>query len=107
VAGIFDRPPQQSGARLVRQVVAGPTGWTARTRSGDLVSSLETCAATHDVSGGVEAKVTEAVRCLAGCGTAAIVEAGTPAAVAACRAEDLPDGWIGTEIVRAAEGDGL
>ena len=84
---------------MVRRIeVESPTRWRALDAGGNDVGALRTDTAAHDSTGGMSAKVEEAVRAAAGCSVVRIVEAGTPHALAACVEEVLPEGWVGTEV---------
>jgi len=48
VAGIFDRPPGEDGAALLRRIAVGP--------SGEVVDLPQMRTAAHDVTGGVPAE---------------------------------------------------
>jgi isopentenyl phosphate kinase len=79
VPGVFDRPPSQPGAILLRQIVVS--------KSGELqgLDAFESSAAVHDVTGGIRAKVAAAAA-IASRGVPVIVcEAGTPHAARALR----------------------
>jgi len=79
VAGIFDRPPGEDGAALLRRIVVGP--------SGEVVDLPQMRTAAHDVTGGVAAKLSAAARVAAGGVPVVIVEVGTVHAEAALRGE--------------------
>ncbi len=91
VAGVYDRPPEQSGALLLSRIVVDRNTQKVlqlfrRTESGDselLAGKLATSTAAHDVTGGLAAKLEAAAQCAA-CGTPVmIVQVGTEHATAA------------------------
>ena len=85
VAGVYDSPPSQAGATLLRRIRVSPDGQMSF-ESGN-GSTVETSTAAHDVTGGLEAKL-EAAAQIARAGTpVVIVEAGTSHAEAALRGE--------------------
>lgn len=97
--GIFDRPPVEPEARPIRNVVVGELGaWEAYDASNIKVNTIRMTMLDHDTTGGVEAKVREAVDIAVKGIVTRIVEAGTSYAIQACECDDLPDGWLGTEI---------
>ncbi|KAF4691110.1 Pyridine nucleotide-disulfide oxidoreductase domain-containing protein 2 [Perkinsus olseni] len=74
VAGIFDKPPTEEGARLIPRISA----------RGDVKSSIETCVPAHDVTGGIKTKLASAVKVAGELGIPVyIVQAGTPSALQA------------------------
>ena len=100
--GIFDRPPAEPTKRAVRNILVDELGmWEAYDASNSKISGMTMIMLDHDVTGGVEAKVREAVDIAAslggGIGTR-IVEAGTLSAIQACECHELPNDWLGTEI---------
>lgn len=57
VEGVYDRPPEEAGAQLLRRILVQADGsWRAEGGS----SFLKFTAADHDTTGGIEAKVREA-----------------------------------------------
>lgn len=79
--------------------------WQAFDQHGAPVAAcrIQTDVADHDTTGGVLAKVEEAVE-IAMMGVATrIVKAGSGEALEACLMEQLGDNWIGTEIVRTID----
>ncbi|KAF4658705.1 hypothetical protein FOZ61_005330 [Perkinsus olseni] len=74
VAGIFDKPPNEDGAKLIPRISA----------RGDVKSSIETCVPAHDVTGGIKTKLASAVKVAGELGIPVyIVQAGTPSALQA------------------------
>lgn len=79
VPGVFDRPPAQPGALLLRQIVISESGEV------EGLDAFDSSAAAHDVTGGIRAKVAAAAA-IASRGVPVIVcEAGTPHAARAIR----------------------
>lgn len=107
VKGIYDRPPNEdSGANLLRRIVVagiqeGGKSWQAFDGSGAPIAAcmVRTDVADHDTTGGMRAKVQEALD-IAMMGVATrVVEAGTRSALEACLNKKLAPEWVGTEIV--------
>jgi len=105
VKGIYDRPPNgNSGANLLRRIVVGTQkegSWQAFDGSGAPTAAcmVQTDASDHDTTGGMRAKVQEALE-IAMMGVATrVVEAGTRSALEACLNQELAPEWVGTEIV--------
>lgn len=101
VPGVFDRPPNIQGARRLRAVLVDRNDlevWEGVTADGEKVREIETSELEHDTTGGVKAKVKEAGGVVAAGTPVRVVQAGTPAALQACKIQELPEDWIGTEI---------
>jgi len=79
VAGVYDRPPEEEGAQLLKEIRV--------TRSGQICSqgSIRTSTAAHDVTGGVAAKIDAALKIAAKGIPVIIVQVGTEHAAAAFR----------------------
>lgn len=108
VDGLFDRPPEQSGAEPIREVeVRGagePWAWCGRDgrMRGEGDAELAT-GATDDVTGGVVGKIREAAGAAEGGVPVLIARAGSPHGQAAIMhgADALEqEGWAGTLIRR-------
>jgi isopentenyl phosphate kinase len=100
VAGIYDRPPELPGAQLIRSVLVGSDGSLTVAGADGSTLGLDTNVADCDVTGGMGAKVAEAVGAARHVGHAVrIVQAATPHALAACCVELAPV-WAGTEVKR-------
>ncbi|GAQ81990.1 Amino acid kinase family protein [Klebsormidium nitens] len=85
VAGVYDKPPSEDGARLIREIaVAGDGTWTI-TDPNDLAQGVQMAAAAHDTTGGMATKIEEAAEIAAKGIPVYIAKAGTPAASAAIR----------------------
>jgi len=117
VLGIYDRPPgtsvgnistgigsEESEPKLLRAIIVDESSatWTAAyLMNHEKVHSIETSALEHDSSGGITAKLAEAVETAMQGTRVRVVKAGTDAAWQACTIDELhescPD-WIGTEI---------
>lgn len=114
VAGIYTRPPGQPGAQLLSRIEVCTDGsWRATTAGGGALEQAEVQTSTsgHDTTGGIQAKIDEAAGIVAaaaaaggGPGEVRIAQAGTPHALAACRAGPLPEGWVGTVVVSSNKG---
>jgi isopentenyl phosphate kinase len=103
VKGIYDRPPNEdSGAILLRRIIVGTHGsWQAFDGSGAPTAAcmVQIDVSDHDTTGGMRAKVHEALE-IAMMGVATrVVEAGTRSALEACLNQELAPEWVGTEIV--------
>ena len=85
VDGVFDRPPDQPGARLLPRITVSSSG--AVLSYGDESSDIATCSSEHDVTGGIRAKIEEAAAIAARGVPVCIVRAGTAHAEAALRGE--------------------
>ncbi|GIL75565.1 hypothetical protein Vretimale_15171 [Volvox reticuliferus] len=87
VAGVYDRPPEEEGARLLRRIVVRRKDGSWRVTAADGGSELDIrmTADTHDVTGGIALKVEEAAR-VARLGVPVLIaQAGTEDGAAACR----------------------
>ncbi|EER11877.1 Glutamate 5-kinase, putative [Perkinsus marinus ATCC 50983] len=74
VAGIYDKPPNEEGAKLIPRISA----------RGDAKSNIKTCVPAHDVTGGIETKLASAVEVAKDLGIPVyIVQAGTKSALEA------------------------
>ncbi|MEW5301103.1 MAG: hypothetical protein WDW36_003983 [Sanguina aurantia] len=100
VAGVYDRDPKAGGATRIPEILVAPDGsWEA---AGCLAPSL-VAASAFDTTGGMEAKVREAV-CIAVLGIPVVItEAGTPSAAAALKygpaaVAALGQLWAGTVV---------
>lgn len=81
VAGVYDRPPTEAGATLLRRLAVDRRGNLAS------ASTVSTTTAAHDVTGGLATKLVAAAQCAA-CGVpVVIVEVGTVHAETALRGE--------------------
>ena len=115
VQGIFDRPPAESSgssARLLRKILVQSstssstiggggfegTFWQGFDADGSIVEGIETSELGHDTTGGVRAKVEEAVEAVRAGISVRVVKAGSEAALHACIDTELSREWIGTEI---------
>eukprot|EP00195_Chlamydomonas_chlamydogama_P002238 CAMPEP_0202916638 /NCGR_PEP_ID=MMETSP1392-20130828/69102_1 /ASSEMBLY_ACC=CAM_ASM_000868 /TAXON_ID=225041 /ORGANISM="Chlamydomonas chlamydogama, Strain SAG 11-48b" /LENGTH=153 /DNA_ID=CAMNT_0049609145 /DNA_START=29 /DNA_END=486 /DNA_ORIENTATION=- len=81
VAGVYDRPPQEAGAKLLRSIAVHPDGsWEVE----GLQGGLSLTSAAHDVTGGIAKKVQEAAA-IARLGMPVVIaEAGTTHGAQAC-----------------------
>ncbi|KAL6755712.1 Aspartate/glutamate/uridylate kinase [Haematococcus lacustris] len=80
VAGVYDRPPEEPGSRLLRLIGCLPDGtW----RAADATDAPMMAGSVHDTTGGMAGKVAEAVQ-VAVCGVPVLIaEAGSPSAAMA------------------------
>ena len=112
VPGLFDRPPADPGAELIREVLVGGAGedWAWRGVDGRLRTGAEAHmaagAAPDDVTGGVAAKVREAAGAAERGVPVLIAQAGSPAGMLAVMrgAGAIHCGWAGTLIIRRPPG---
>jgi hypothetical protein len=68
----------------------------SRLCSNIIVGGIETEVSEHDVTGGINAKVEEAIVAVLGGTRVRIAKAGTLAALEACTIAELPSTWKGT-----------
>ena len=113
VPGLFDRPPADPGAELIREVLVGGAGedWAWRGVDGRLRTGAEAHmaagAAPDDVTGGVAAKVREAAGAAERGVPVLIAQAGSSSgelAVLHGAAAMREGGWAGTLIIRRPSG---
>ncbi|PNH07995.1 hypothetical protein TSOC_005496 [Tetrabaena socialis] len=112
VAGVYDRPPEEAGARLLRRIVVRPDGsWRAaemeevEAAEGGGASHAASVAghtdvrmtvAAHDVTGGIALKVEEA---------AAVARLGIPVLIAEAGSEDGAEACrLGPAVLAAGRG---
>ena len=97
VAGVFDKPPSESGAALIPEIRVRRNGALVIPSGGALTTSSR----AHDVSGGLAAKLQSAAAIAARGTPVVIVQAGTPHA-----AEALAGRWpeVGTRVLRIRGG---
>ena len=97
VAGVFDKPPSESGAALIPEIRVRRNGALVIPSGGALTTSSR----AHDVSGGLAAKLQSAAKIAARGTPVVIVQAGTPHA-----AEALAGRWpeVGTRVLRIRGG---
>ncbi|GIL64526.1 hypothetical protein Vafri_18420 [Volvox africanus] len=87
VAGVYDRPPEEEGARLLRRIVVRRKdgSWRVTAADGGSEVDIRMTADTHDVTGGIALKVEEAAR-VARLGVPVLIaQAGSEDGAAACR----------------------
>ncbi|EFJ50261.1 hypothetical protein VOLCADRAFT_89200 [Volvox carteri f. nagariensis] len=86
VTGVYDRPPEEEGARLLRRIVVRKDGsWRVAEADGGGEVDVRMTADAHDVTGGIALKVEEAAR-VARLGVPVIIaKAGSEDGAAACR----------------------
>ena len=97
VAGVFDKPPSESGAALIPEIRVRRNGALVIPSGGALTTSSR----AHDVSGGLAAKLQSAAKIAARGTPVVIVQAGTRHA-----AEALAGRWpaVGTRVLRIRGG---
>jgi isopentenyl phosphate kinase len=118
VLGIYDKPPgtgvgnistytgpDTSEPKLLRDIIVDERTrtWTATyLMNRKIIYSIETSALEHDSTGGINAKVAEAVEIVIGGTRVRVVKAGTEAAWQACTIDELHEvvpNWLGTEVI--------
>ncbi|XP_021807384.1 uncharacterized protein LOC110751257 isoform X1 [Prunus avium] len=103
VPGVYDRPPSEPNAVLLREIAVGKDGsWSIEKPTlQNKNKQVETSVAAHDTTGGMLTKISEAAA-IAKLGIDVyIVEAATSHALRALSGElkgNLPDDWLGTVI---------
>ena len=111
VAGVYDRPPSEPGAKLLRDIsvrrngeIVLPVDGGAGDGGKDAALGISSTTAAHDVTGGIAAKLRSAAVIAATGLDVCIVEAGTPHA-----AEALAGQWPErcTRVTRLRGGGGL
>ncbi|KAH7618266.1 hypothetical protein Ndes2526B_g07192 [Nannochloris sp. 'desiccata'] len=120
VLGIYDKPPgtavgnistdyygpDTSEPKLLREIIVDDSSrtWTAAyLMNRREIDSIETSALEHDSSGGINAKVAEAVDMVMEGTRVRVVKAGTVDAWQACTVVELKESvpnWLGTEVVQ-------
>lgn len=106
VPGVFDRPPSDKDAILLKEIVVHSDGSWKVTRPEllSLKTGVETVTAAHDTTGGMATKIAEAAIVAMSGVDVYIVEVGTQHALEAfnCTSRhNLSKEWVGT-VVRAA-----
>lgn len=103
VLGVYDRPPTEPDAVLLREIAVGEDGkWSVvKPVLQNMNKQVETTVAAHDTTGGMETKITEAAM-IARLGIDVyIVKAATSHSLRALSGElrgNIPDDWLGTVI---------
>ncbi|XP_042498898.1 isopentenyl phosphate kinase-like [Macadamia integrifolia] len=103
VLGVYDRPPTDSNAVLLREIAVAEDGsWSIlKPQIGKMNNKVETSVAAHDTTGGMETKISEAAM-IAKLGIDVyIVKAATDHSLRALKGEvkgNIPDDWLGTVI---------
>ncbi|XP_070055844.1 isopentenyl phosphate kinase isoform X3 [Nicotiana tomentosiformis] len=103
VLGVYDRPPVEPGAVLIREIAVREDGsWSVvKPRLEDTSKPVEFTVAAHDTTGGMVTKITEAAM-IAKLGIDVyITKAGTDHSVKALSGilkGSIPDDWLGTAI---------
>jgi len=89
VDGVFTKPPWEAGAQLVREILVDM-------KTGELeLAGVSTSCASHDVTGGLKAKLESAAQVLVGAPSVEavyIVRAGSPGAAEAIRGKTPTEG---------------
>ncbi|KAH0462248.1 hypothetical protein IEQ34_009823 [Dendrobium chrysotoxum] len=101
VLGVYDRPPTNPNARLLREITVDEDGnWSIITPTpGDVEkqAAVEITVASHDTTGGMETKILEAAA-IAKLGiNVYITKVGTEHSLTALKGE-ITDDWLGTVI---------
>ncbi|KAK4598653.1 hypothetical protein RGQ29_015920 [Quercus rubra] len=103
VFGVYDRPPTEPNAVLLREIAVGKDGkWSVvKPELQNMDKQVQTTVAAHDTTGGMETKIAEAAM-IARLGIDVyIVKAATNHALRALSGElrdNIPDDWSGTVI---------
>ncbi|CAM8945523.1 unnamed protein product [Rhodiola kirilowii] len=106
VLGVYDRPPSDADAVLLKEIVVDEQGnWSVLKPALQNMNSeaIETSVADHDTTGGMLTKVAEAASIAKLGVTVYIVKVATPYSIKALSGELLnvvPDDWLGTIICR-------
>lgn len=104
VPGVFDRPPTEANAVLLKEIVVNEDGsWSiVKPVLPHMNNAVKTATAAHDTTGGMATKISEAAMIAKFGIDVYIVQAGTDHSLKALNGElkeEMPDNWIGT-IVR-------
>ncbi|KAJ8760850.1 hypothetical protein K2173_021888 [Erythroxylum novogranatense] len=111
VYGVYDRPPSEPGATLLREIVVREDGsWSVlKPTLTDMNKQVEITVAAHDTTGGMVTKISEAAM-IAKLGIDVyIVKAATSHSLSALKGEvrgSMPDHWLGT-VIRYVHGGSL
>ncbi|KAL5553705.1 hypothetical protein UlMin_041106 [Ulmus minor] len=102
VLGVYDRPPSETNAVLLREIVVHEDGkWSVVQPLENMNKQVQMTAAAHDTTGGMETKISEAAM-IAKLGIDVyIVKAGTSHSLTALSGElrnGIPANWLGTII---------
>ncbi|KAE8710191.1 putative WRKY transcription factor [Hibiscus syriacus] len=103
VSGVYDRPPTDPNAVLLREIAVGEDGkWSVvKPTPQSMNKQVEIIVAAHDTTGGMVTKISEAAL-IAKLGIDVyIVKAATSHSLKALRGElrhNIPDDWLGTVI---------
>ncbi|RZC71798.1 hypothetical protein C5167_034916 [Papaver somniferum] len=101
VLGVYDRPPTDSNAVLLREIAVDEDGNWSIVAVENMNKQVEITVAAHDTTGGMITKITEAAL-IAKLGIDVyIVKAATDHSFRALNGEirgDIPDDWLGTVI---------
>ncbi|XP_026405248.1 isopentenyl phosphate kinase-like [Papaver somniferum] len=101
VLGVYDRPPTDSNAVLLREIAVDEDGNWSIVAVENMNKQVEITVAAHDTTGGMVTKITEAAL-IAKLGIDVyIVKAATDHSFRALNGEiqgDIPDDWLGTVI---------
>ncbi|MCL7047557.1 hypothetical protein MKW94_016705 [Papaver nudicaule] len=101
VLGVYDRPPTDSSAVLLREIAVDEDGSWSIVALEHMNKQVEITVAAHDTTGGMVTKITEAAL-IAKLGIDVyIVKAATDHSFRALNGEirgDIPDDWLGTVI---------
>ncbi|KAJ4973704.1 hypothetical protein NE237_006878 [Protea cynaroides] len=106
VLGVYDRPPTDSNAVLLREIAVDEDGsWSiVKPEIGNMNKKVEITVAAHDTTGGMLTKISEAAM-IAKLGIDVyIVKAATDHSLRALKGEvkdNIPDDWLGT-VIRSA-----
>lgn len=103
VGGVYDRPPSQPEAVLIRQISVFEDGRWIVSDPPKFKDLVQTESVEHDTTGGMASKIDEAATIAAKGIPVLIVEAGTDHALKALKGDPLrlhqpSDDWIGTII---------
>ncbi|KAK6133942.1 hypothetical protein DH2020_032334 [Rehmannia glutinosa] len=107
VFGVYDRPPTEPGATLLREIAVCEDGsWSVlKPELEDMSKPVEITVAAHDTTGGMVTKISEAAM-IAKLGIDVyIVKAATDHSARALQGllkENIPDDWLGT-VIRLAK----
>ncbi|CAM6097959.1 unnamed protein product [Calypogeia fissa] len=106
VPGVFDRPPSEPQAVLLKEIAIEDGSWTIVDPASH-AAKVETNVAAHDTTGGMATKIAEAASIAAHGIDVLIVQAGSSHALQALKGTPIDNrgNWVGTIIRKARPGE--